>query len=590
MHYRSIILALCLAAPLAVSAAEKSCSLVGIGTLPVTMSGTQPLVTGTINGIEARFLLDTGADFSQLWHGAIEKFQLKPLPRYRTMKVRGVGGDIVAQGVSAEKFALNGFGAGEIKNVQFIVGGGNIGFNVDGIIGQNVIGSYDSEYDLANGVIRLFSTTGCEKRSLAYWANTTPVAVMSFDPRRSRSTRPISSALLNGSPISILFDSGAARSMLTRKAAERAGVKPGDDGVVSAGISFGISHQRVNTWLARFDMLDLGGEQIKNARLRIGDTELASGADMLLGADFFLSHRVYVAKAQSKVYFTHNGGRVFDLSTTDEGEGGGAIAVANSISTNEPESAAGFRLRGTAFLARNDMRSAMTDFDQAIKLDPSDAENYRQRALAYYKDNKTELAIADFDHALTLKPNWVPVLIERGTAHARVKNTTAVVEDFNQAIAASPGDSAIGIQAATLLLNQNNYSEGLPFLNQWLTTFPKDARKAGVLNLRCLARSRMKQDLPQALTDCDAAVDHKRDPVTLESRGVVWLQLGNVDKSIDDFKAALRMQSKRSSSLYGLGIAKIKQGKKADGQKDIDAAIALSPKVGESFKLLGLEP
>ena len=101
MSHRPIALALCLLAALSASAAEEGCNLVGIGNLPVTMSGTQPLVVGTINGIEARFLLDTGADFSQLWHGAIEIFQLKPLPRCRRLKVRGVGGDIVAQGVSA---------------------------------------------------------------------------------------------------------------------------------------------------------------------------------------------------------------------------------------------------------------------------------------------------------------------------------------------------------------------------------------------------------------------------------------------------------------------------------------------------------
>ena len=29
---------------------------------------------------------------------------------------------------------------------------------------------------------------------------------------------------------------------------------------------------------------------------------------MLLGADFFLSHRIYVANSRDKLYFTYNGG------------------------------------------------------------------------------------------------------------------------------------------------------------------------------------------------------------------------------------------------------------------------------------------
>jgi hypothetical protein len=35
---------------------------------------------------------------------------------------------------------------------------------------------------------------------------------------------------------------------------------------------------------------------------------------MLLGADFFLSHRIFVSNEQHKVYFTYNGGPVFSAS------------------------------------------------------------------------------------------------------------------------------------------------------------------------------------------------------------------------------------------------------------------------------------
>lgn len=37
---------------------------------------------------------------------------------------------------------------------------------------------------------------------------------------------------------------------------------------------------------------------------------------MLIGADFFLSHRIYVASSQGKLYCTYNGGPVFDLAAT----------------------------------------------------------------------------------------------------------------------------------------------------------------------------------------------------------------------------------------------------------------------------------
>ncbi len=36
---------------------------------------------------------------------------------------------------------------------------------------------------------------------------------------------------------------------------------------------------------------------------------------MILGGDFFVSHHVYVSNSQHKLYFTYNGGPVFDLSS-----------------------------------------------------------------------------------------------------------------------------------------------------------------------------------------------------------------------------------------------------------------------------------
>jgi hypothetical protein len=66
------------------------------------------------------------------------------------------------------------------------------------------------------------------------------------------------------------------------------------------------------THLAPFSSFKVGDEEIRNPRLRVGDTR--EGTDMLLGADFFLSHRIFVSNEQRKVYFTYNGGPVFSAS------------------------------------------------------------------------------------------------------------------------------------------------------------------------------------------------------------------------------------------------------------------------------------
>ena len=119
--------------------------------------------------------------------------------------------------------------------------------------------------------------------------------------------------------------------MLTLDAAKRAGVTPESAGVVAAGTAYGGWGTRlVKTWIAPFPSFRIGEEEIRNTHLRIGALNLGD-TDMLVGADFFLSHRVYVANSQAKLYFTYNGGPVFDLSTVREpAESAGAEAGAGA--------------------------------------------------------------------------------------------------------------------------------------------------------------------------------------------------------------------------------------------------------------------
>ena len=72
----------------------------------------------------------------------------------------------------------------------------------------------------------------------------------------------------------------------------------------------------VKNYIATASSFKIGdGEEIQNARLRIADTDLP-GADMLLGSDFFVSHHIFVANSQRKLYLTYNGGPVFNLTKT----------------------------------------------------------------------------------------------------------------------------------------------------------------------------------------------------------------------------------------------------------------------------------
>ena len=288
-----------------------SCRLAKIVELPVTMSGLQPMVAAQINGVDQMFIVDSGAFFSMISRPKAAELKLSLMP-LQNMRLEGVGGEETPSETTVRAFTLVKV---PLKDVEFIVAGGGLG-DAAGLLGQNVLGLADVEYDLGGGAVRLMLPKDCENASLAYW-NQDQYSVIPISKPDETNPHTAGQVLVNGVKIPVLFDTGAGMSMMSLHAAARLGITPNSPGVVPAGETFGIGRGTVRTWIAPIASLQIGDEQINNTKVRIGDMDLGE-ADMLLGADFFLSHRVLVANSQSKLYFTYNGGPVFNLSGATE--------------------------------------------------------------------------------------------------------------------------------------------------------------------------------------------------------------------------------------------------------------------------------
>ena len=72
-------------------------------------------------------------------------------------------------------------------------------------------------------------------------------------------------------------------------------------------------------------------------------------------------------------------------------------------------------------------------------------------------------------------------------------------------------------------------------------------------------------------------------------RGNVYVVLGQWDKAIADYNAALQLKPKDAWSLYGRGFAKTKQGDAAGGAADIAAAKAIDSSIADGFAIRGIK-
>lgn len=190
-------------------------------------------------------------------------------------------------------------------------------------MGADILLRSDVEFDLGAGKVRFFKPDHCEGAQVVYWSKPASVLPMTAFKRNRIEVQ----VRVGPIPVTAFMDTGADISVITPAAAALAGVMPRSQGVSSDEPSVGIGPQRVATLVAVFPSFSFGDETIRNAKLRIADMFTsetkgqlgslipASVADfprMLLGADFFRSHRVYVSKAQSKVYVSYVGGPVFE--------------------------------------------------------------------------------------------------------------------------------------------------------------------------------------------------------------------------------------------------------------------------------------
>jgi tetratricopeptide (TPR) repeat protein/predicted aspartyl protease len=566
------------------------CVIGKIAELPITMRGLRPTITARVNGVDGVFFIDTGAFFSFLTPSGAAKFGMHPHAAPSNITVYGIGGRNEVSLATANTFNLAGI---DFHRTDFLVNEQGMDEGIDGLIGQNLVSHVDVEYDFANGVIRFFKPDGCKNAALAYWSGDRPFSTINIVPTTSIATDIAAWATVNGTRIRVVFDSGSPLSMLNLSAAERAGVTPKSDGVVEAGLTSGGGKQSyVRAWLGPFASFKIGDEEIKGTRLRFGDMKLNADIDMLLGADFFLSHRIYVSNSQHKLYFTYNGGPVFNLN----GKRNPSQIVASASPAGDaapyadtPTDAVGFERRAAAYQARQDYPDAITDLTKAIALDPASEDYVRRRAIARLENHQPILAMMDLDAALKLKPDDVSALLTRAELLVAAKNLEGAKQDLAAAGKLADKDPAHRLGLARAYQAAGLWQDSIAQLDLWIVAYPKDDSLARALNARCRARAMLGQDLDKALADCNAALrEQPGDPAVLDNRGLVHLRRGEFDQGISDYQAVLRLQPNNAWALYGRGWGRLKIGRKDEGDADIKAATALSPKLADMAKARGL--
>ncbi len=133
----------------------------------------------------------------------------------------------------------------------------------------------------------------------------------------------------------------------------------------------------------------------------------------------------------------NNRGRLYD----DTGDYGRAISDYDEAIRLEPDNAHAFNNRGVSYRNWGDDDRAIGDYDEAIRLKPDYGPFFSNRGWAYLYKGDYERAIADYDMAIFLKPDDTGAIFGRGYAKFDLNRFTDAVTDLAQAVKHNPKDS-----------------------------------------------------------------------------------------------------------------------------------------------------
>ena len=272
---------------------------------------------------------------------------------------------------------------------------------------------------------------------------------------------------------------------------------------------------------------------------------------------------------------------------------------------------------GSAYQGKNDLDSALREFDHVIAVDPENQLARYFRAQIYADTGKNEKAAADAEFVVRHRPNYLPGIVllakilvrEEQCQRAREilspaheahqldaqalfvlanacdcahqpEQAKAVRAEFAEASQASHLRDEYELQSKHLveqandLARQNNFPEALALLQEALEKNPQNAfaysQKAKILF--------SQRDIPGARAAIQQALALQAfQPDFLYVSGVIFEREGKLEDALDAFTKVTRINPQEADAFYEIGEIRMKQGERSAALAAYRKAAALEP-------------
>jgi hypothetical protein len=250
----------------------------------------------TLNGITVDFVLDTGAERTVV---ALEPADALGIARdeWISTDTQGAGGRdrrrlgrpraLSLGGIALRRHTVAQDNSVVIGPVPDVVDG----HKVAGLLGQDYLSLFDLDLDAASGTVKLYGVAGCNGAFLPWPGH--PVALPASRPVRNILVLPVRVA---GQMLTAELDTGASNTVIMAPGMLLLGLAAGgSDRVRGFGPGTVVAREQ------QFPM-QVGSLPPAETKLVVSSFHALRSVDMLLGADWMMTRRVWISWATNQVF------------------------------------------------------------------------------------------------------------------------------------------------------------------------------------------------------------------------------------------------------------------------------------------------
>ena len=185
-------------------------------------------------------------------------------------------------------------------------------------------------------------------------------------------------------------------------------------------------------------------------------------------------------------------------------------------------------------LFNNDKADA--DARAIVELEPVTADEFRMRGDAFRALRKTDDALADYNRSVELDESSPATYVARSSLLHELKQYDRSIADLNEAIASTPQDTDIYIMRADTLSDAGRFKWAA---EDYTVAIDRGLNDARIWNGRAWSYFNIGKQ-KEALEDVQKSLKLRPDyPAALDTRGHIFEAMGQKEKAIVDYRAAL---------------------------------------------------